>query len=125
MKIQLRTISHSQQRYPTVGDWEIGEDGSIVISVSDMGNEDYALLVAAHELIEVWLCRKRGISQQEVDAFDIEYENNRPEGDFSEPGNDPRAPYQKEHQFATKIERELAKELGVKWRQYNATVEAL
>lgn len=125
MHIQLRTIPHESQRYPTVGDWQISEDGTIAIDVSDMGNEDYAFLVAIHEAVEVWLCRKRGISQESVDAFDIEYEKNRPDGDFSEPGDDTNAPYFKEHQFATMIERQVAKELGVNWDEYNHAVESL
>jgi hypothetical protein len=125
MKIQLRTIPHSQQRYETVGDWQIHSDGSISIDVSDMGNEDYAFLVAIHEAVEVWLCRKRGITQDAVDAFDIAYEENRPKDDTSEPGDHPDAPYQREHQFATRIERQLAEELGVPWEAYNAVVESL
>lgn len=125
MKIRMQTIPHDKQRYETVGDWQIGEDGSISIDVSNMGNEDYAFLVALHEAIEVWLCRKRGITQDSVDSYDIEYEKNRPEGDFSEPGDSPLAPYKREHQFATQIERQLAEELGVNWDEYNTTVEEL
>jgi len=122
MKIQLRTIPHLSQRYETVGDWEIAPNGDILISVSDMGNEDYSFLVAIHEAIEVWLCRKRGISQEAVDDFDIAYEKKRSEGDVSEPGDHPDAPYRKEHQFATRIERLLAEELGVDWEHYDSTV---
>jgi hypothetical protein len=122
MRIQLKTIPHSRQRYDTCGDWEFLADGTIDISISDMDNEDYAFLVGIHEAIEVWLCRKRGISQESVDAFDIEYEQHRPEGDFSEPGDDPEAPYRKEHFFATSIERIIAAELGVDWAEYDKTV---
>jgi hypothetical protein len=125
MKIQLRTIPHSEQRYDTCGDWEFLKDGSIRVSVSDMGNEDYAFLVAIHEAVEVWLCQKRGITQEDVDSFDIAYEANRPKGDMREPGDHPSAPYRREHQFATKIERQLAKELSVNWEQYDAVVESL
>ena len=122
MKIQLKTIPHSEQRYPTVGDWVVRPDGSIVVYVSDMGNEDYAFLVAIHEAIEVWLCRKRGISQESVDAFDIEFEKTRAEGDESEPGDHPDAPYRKEHFVATNIERIIAAELGVDWETYDQTL---
>ena len=125
MKIQLRTIPHSEQRYETVGDWENLPDGSLRISVSDMGNDDYAFLVAIHELVEVWLCNKRGITDEAVSAFDIEYEKNRPEGDESEPGDHPDAPYRKEHFFATNIERMIALELGVDWKLYSERVESL
>jgi hypothetical protein len=125
MKIQLRTIPHSEQRYETVGDWENLPDGSLRISVSDMGNDDYAFLVAIHELVEVWLCNKRGITDEAVSAFDIEYEKNRPEGDESEPGDHPDAPYRKEHFFATNIERMIALELGVDWGKYDKAVMSL
>jgi hypothetical protein len=125
MKIQLQTIPHSEQPYPTVGNWANLPDGSIQIDVSDMGNEDYALLVAVHELVEVWLCNKRSITDEAVSAFDIEYEKNRPEGDESEPGDSPESPYRKEHFFATNIERMIALELGVDWAQYDKAVMSL
>jgi hypothetical protein len=125
MKIQLRTIPHKSQRYETVGDWEVGDSGEILISVSDMGNEDYAFLVGIHEAIEVWLCRKRGITQDQVDAFDIKFEEERENGDVSEPGDSPDAPYRKEHFFATNIERIIAAELGVDWAKYDRTVTGL
>ena len=125
MKIQLRTIPHSEQRYETCGDWENLPEGSLRISVSDMGNDDYAFLVAIHELVEVWLCNKRGITDEAVSAFDIEYEKNRPEGDESEPGNHPDAPYRKEHFFATNIERMIALELGLDWEKYSKAVRSL
>ncbi len=125
MKIQLRTIPHSEQRYETCGDWENLPEGSLRISVSDMGNDDYAFLVAIHELVEVWLCNKRGITDEAVSAFDIEYEKNRPEGDESEPGDHPDAPYRKEHFFATNIERMIALELGLDWEKYSKAVMSL
>jgi hypothetical protein len=124
MNILLETIAHEAQRYPTVGDWVLDGD-SIRIMVSKMEPEDYSFLVGLHELVEVWLCKKRGISQESVDAFDIEYEKKRSEGDESEPGDDPEAPYYREHQFATEIEKMMAAELGVDWEIYNSTVESL
>jgi hypothetical protein len=125
MHIELRTIPHDEQRYETVGDWENLPDGSLRISVSDMGIEDYAFLVAIHEAVEVWLCNKRGITDEAVSAFDIEYEKNRPDGDESEPGDHPDAPYRKEHFFATNIERMIALELGVDWKLYSGRIESL
>ena len=43
----------------------------------------------------------------------------------AEPGNDPRAPYRNEHDFATTIEMLVAQKLGVKWSDYEKTVLAL
>jgi hypothetical protein len=127
MIISLSTIPHNKHRYPTVGDWIVDNANipAFTILVSDMGNPDFEFLVGLHEQIETYLCWKRGIEQQSVDKFDTQYETNRPEGDFSEPGDDPKAPYFREHQFATKLERLMADELGVDWEKYNTTVEGL
>jgi hypothetical protein len=125
MRIEIKTIPHSQHRYETVGDWEVMPNGKIKIEVSNMGNDDYALLVGIHELVESWLCRKRKIPEDLVNAFDISYEAKRPEGDVSEPGDALDAPYRQEHQFATKIERQIAEELGVEWEKYDETVNSL
>ena len=125
MRIEIKTIPHEDHRYETVGDWQIMPNGKIKIEVSDMGNDDYALLIGIHELIESWLCRKRKIPEDLVNAFDIAYEAKRPEGDVSEPGDDTSAPYWREHQFATKIERQIAKELGVSWEVYDEAVNSL
>jgi hypothetical protein len=124
MRITIETIPHEQQRYPTCGDWIFEPDGTINILVSQM-DEDYSFLVAFHELIEVWLTKKRGISQASVDEFDMQYESNRPEGDLSEPGNSTSAPYFREHQFATMMEEKMARELGVDWQEYSRVVESL
>lgn len=122
MNIVITTIPHDKQRYPTVGDWEFFGDEQLVIRISEMGNWKYEVLVALHEMIEVLLCKDRNIKQEDVDKFDIFYEHNRPEGDVSEPGDSPQAPYRKEHFFATNIERLMAAELNVDWGEYDKTV---
>jgi hypothetical protein len=40
------------------------------------------------------------------------------------PGDDPRAPYHKQHVFAENIERLLAAELGVDWSAYDKEVSS-
>lgn len=125
MNITLKTIPHETHRYTTVGDWEFMPDGSLEIRVSDIGNEDYEFLVALHELCEVALCRKRGISDADVTAFDKAFEANRESGDESEPGDEPKAPYAEEHCAATGIERMMASLLGVKWKTYEQALSDL
>src|SRR5690348_18295820 len=137
MKIQIETIPHATHRYPTVGDWywrtsnvfdgveKIGETTTLHIKVSEELPEKEALLVALHELIEVTLCKDRGITEKQVDEFDMEFEKNRPEGDESEPGDHPEAPYRKEHFFATNVERLMASELGVDWVEYENHINGL
>jgi len=123
MNIQIHTIAPEKQRYPTLGDWfhvklcyqHNGEeaDERTVIRVSEMGDERYEFLVAFHELIEMALCRVRGITVAQVDEFDRNFQG---EG---EPGDEPDCPYHKEHQFASMLERGMAHEMGVDWDEYN------
>lgn len=129
MDILVRTTPHESQRYPTVGDWQFPDDHSVMtVTVSEMNNEDYEFLVGIHEQIEAYLCHKRGISDEIVTAFDKVYEERRAKGVIQyqgEPGDHPRAPYKKEHFFATTVERLIAAELGVDWGKYDAKVSSL
>lgn len=126
MNITLKSIPHSQQRYETCGDWLVDEKtGDITILVSDLGDEKMTELVAIHELIEVLRCRDLGVKQEDVDKFDMEFENNRKEDDSSEPGDSPEAPYRGPHFFATNIERQLAHERGVDWQIYEEKISSL
>lgn len=127
MKIQIETIPHGKQRYPTVGDW-YERNGILHIRVSEELPPDEALLVAIHELVEVSLCKQRGITEEAVDAFDMRFEEERTAGKHEpdeEPGDHPDAPYRKEHFFATNVERLMAAELGVDWETYADHIEAL
>ena len=118
MNILLRTVPHSAQRYDTVGDYyEQGDQ--LQLTVSAMRNNDYELLVAVHELVEQHLCKQHGIKHKDIDRFDLTYPGP------GEPGNSQRCPYHQEHLAATRIEKRLAKELGVDWQQYNKTVMEL
>jgi hypothetical protein len=125
MKIIIQTIPHAQQSYPTVGDWRRGPDGTLKINVSSEIGRKYALLVALHELIEVTLCEDRGITCEMVDTFDKKFEEHRHPDNYSEPGDDPAAPYRNEHFFATNIERQMAHEMQVDWADYEAAIDAL
>lgn len=121
MKITIDTIPHDSHRYPTVGDYVFDND-RINIVVSDMQNPDYEFLVAIHELIEAWLVRKRGISEERITTFDMQFERARVDGDLSEPGDEPDAPYHNEHCIATGVERILCAAVGIPWKEYDETV---
>lgn len=132
-KITIHTIPHEKQVYETVGDWRIG-DNKVDIYVSEM-NPEYEFLVGIHETIEFYLCKMAGVSEDEVNAFDMDYEESRRDGcdamcgcrptKTSEPGFDKHAPYKKQHAFATQIEKLLAKFLKVKWKEYEKTINEL
>jgi hypothetical protein len=122
----ISQVPHSKQRYETVGDWIPGAPAEI--RVSRMKDERYVFLVALHELVEYELCKKNGISDNEVVAFDEAFEAERRMNLHpveAEPGNDPRAPYRGEHDFATMIEMMVAQKLGVKWSAYEKALLSL
>ncbi len=123
-KTEIRVIPHSEQRYPTVGDY-YDKKKTLHVRVSRMSDWRYELLVSIHEQIEVALCKHRGITTAEVDAFDKAFEKNRKPGNEDEPGDDPKAPYRREHFFATNIEALLSAELGVDWAKYEKEINAL
>lgn len=118
LDIEIKTIPHQEHRYPTVGDyWD--EGSKEVFRVSELEDWRYEFLIAFHELTEKALCRVKGISVADIDAFDIEYEKGRvPDDKESEPGNDPSAPYYREHQLAMGLERTMAALLDVDWIVY-------
>lgn len=120
--IHCKVIPHVEHRYPTVGDYTVDVFGARHYRVSDMRNPDYEFMVLIHEMIEHHLCARRGITPEDVDAFDLEFEKERQQRlheQDDEPGDDPRAPYYHEHQFAIRIEVEICRYLGLDWAAYN------
>lgn len=132
LNIRILTIPHSEQAYDTVGNYWVDKDGVMQFRVSDLGNPWKELGVIIHELIESYLLLLRGVPWDSIDKFDIAYENARASGKapcgckpFEEPGDDPHAPYRKEHRFSENIERQFIHEAGVDWKEYSDQVEAL
>lgn len=104
-RIIIEAISQGQQRYDTLGDWFFDKsNGDLTIRVTgaDVLDQDEVFLIAFHELIEAKLCLKHGVTQGAVDAFDMAFKG---EG---EPGDDPAAPYQREHRAAMILEHAMA-----------------
>jgi hypothetical protein len=129
LNIRINTIPHRLQQYDTVGNYwhDVDSGGAEVleIRVSRMRDRRYEFLVALHEMIEAFVCEWRRIPFAAITGFDIEYERNRREGDRSEPGAAPGAPYRAEHQLAECVERIVARELRVNWRRYDRAVARL
>lgn len=125
LHISIASIPHNQQRYDTCGDWKteiIDGIETVLITVSNLSSRREMLLVVIHELIEMALCEAEGVSSEEVDNFDLHYCG---DGLPLEPGDHPEAPYYKQHQFASGIERILAAEMGVDWLTYSRHIEEL
>ena len=120
MRIQIETVAHAQQRYETTGDWWWDPDDTLQMRVSALTDWRHSVLIAVHELVEALLCKAHGVSTEAVDAWDL-----GPGHELDEPGDDPRAPYHREHEFAGCMERLLAHELGIDWNDYEDALDAL
>ena len=108
-----------------IGNWEFDGFGNLTVSSVDLKDWRMNALVQFHELVEAILCKRRGITDEQVTAFDALFEEERSKGlhsESDEDGDDPRAPYRKEHFTATNIERILALELGVDWKEYEQRI---
>jgi len=127
----IRIIPHEQHRYETCGDWwyEGPEDNAVLhIRVSQMPEQTHEQMVLIHELAEVILCNQQGVTQQDVDNFDTNFESNREVGlvsEEAEPGDSPNAPYKTQHCFATAIERLMCAALGITWQAYEEEINKL
>jgi hypothetical protein len=124
MKILIETIPHASHRYPTCGDWYY-ENGTLCIKVSSLSDWRREALIVVHELVEVLICKHDGVTQENVDNFDKRFEETRHPDNDDEPGDEPDAPYVKQHCIATGIERILAANLGVNWKEYEKELNKL
>lgn len=120
----IETVPLSSMRYPTCGDWLVRPSGYEIL-VAEMKDRDSEFLVALHELVEAYLCEKAEITDEVVTAFDKLFEKNRAEGDDSEPGDAPDAPYRQQHRTATLVEMIVADAAGIVWKDHEANVNAL
>ena len=112
MTLDIYIHTATNMRYDTVGDWYVDENGLNHVEVLEMGNEDAEFLIALHELVEAFLCKKAGVTQEQVDEFDMSHP------DSPEPGDEPDAPYLQQHQTATKIERLVCEAAGIDWNAH-------
>jgi hypothetical protein len=123
MKITIETVPTEHMRYATAGDWWHDEDGNLQLRVAALGDWRFEALVALHELVEVLLCKDRGVSDHAVDRFDAAWETAHSPF-YAEPGDDPAAPYHREHTIAGVVERLLAHEFGIDWQHYDGAIDA-
>lgn len=98
-------------------DWYWDDQGNLQVRVSPLSDWRYETLLAIHECVEAVMCKHNGVSQKSVDDFDLEYDKTHT-FDLNA-GDDPAAPYVREHCLATAIERILCAELDVNWLTYD------
>lgn len=114
----VKRIPHAQQRYDTCGDWQ-WEGENLVVTVSILPDPRYEILIALHEAIEAILCARAGVTQQQVDDFDLNFDGP------GEPGDHPYAPYNRQHEFASRIEEMLCHEMGLDWATHELNIATL
>jgi hypothetical protein len=122
MNVFIKPIPHKEHRYPTCGDWWFDENRDMQIRVSQELPDASQQLVALHEYAEALMCRANGVTQKDVDDFDMNFEANRKPDDESEPGDHVEAPYCREHGFATALERMVATHIGVGWMEHEQSI---
>lgn len=121
--IQIQVIAHNGHRIKnTAGDYFEYSPGHWGVLVSDLGDWRLSMVLAVHELVEFLCTQAHGIGESRITAWDRKMTRRNPD---LEPGEQPGCPYGREHRFAEKIERMVAREIGVKWRDYLKALEDL
>jgi hypothetical protein len=115
MKIEIEiSESPKEMRYKTSGDfWE--DKGIIIFQILKQKDSFTTLSILIHELIEYLLTKERNISEPEIMKFDMKWNNLL----YEEPGDDPKAPYFREHTLAKIVERMICNELGKDFKEYS------
>ena len=124
MNICIKVIKESEHRpFISGADWFFDGHGDLQVRVSKLSDWRREMCLAFHEAIEAVLCKHNGVSQQAVDDFDKQYDATHA-SDLNA-GDDPLAPYAHEHTLATSVERLLASELRVQWKEYDDELAAI
>ena len=122
--IHIKSIPIAEMRIPgSYGDyWHEGP--RLEIRVAECDNVDYETLISIHEIVEEWLTKRRGLTEEEIQAFDEMWDKEH-HPDDQEPGFDPRAPYLREHTVADALERLLCAFANIKLHDYEETLAHL
>lgn len=119
MNITINVISEAEQRGCVSGcDWQFDSSGDLNVSISPLSDWRREVLLGVHEAVEAVMCKQAGITQQQVDEFDVAFDKAHPDEPDLGAGDDPAAPYFRQHVAATAIESILCTELGVNWDDY-------
>lgn len=125
MRVIASTIPQKDQRYRTVGDYQVESDEATLEEVWRFritATEDWrsAAAVFLHEFVEAMLTKERGISIAAIDEWDT---RKTPLTQHMEPGDMPGCPYGREHRFAENLERLFVAELGLTWAEHEEELE--
>lgn len=118
-KITITQIDDTEFRYDALGDWqyedEHGEVNAQIVVPKFGGDTNYAAwLIAIHEMVELFLCVRQGVTQRQADEFHASH------ADSDEYGDEVDCPYHDQHQIADAVEKLLCGVIGVSWKDYFA-----
>lgn len=120
MDILIRVIPESEMRPEVNGaDWFWDEKGDLQVRVSPMSDWRYEVALAFHEAFEACLCKQNGVSQKSVDDFDMAYDLAHPDQPDLNAGDELDAPYRREHNYATIVDRLFIGACGLDWKAYD------
>lgn len=117
--ILVEVLPADKMRYKTLGDWYFQESTNVepdlYIKVLKQEGKDACKKEAClvlHEFVEALLCRFKGITQKQVDDFDMGTSEEQVHKDgYPEHGFHPAAPYKDQHSFAFILEQLFSREL--------------
>ena len=107
----IRFYTKDIMRYETLGDWR----DSSKIDVSSTLDEVEQLAVGVHELVEMILLHAKGISQKEVDSWDV----GSTDGSYDPNMYSKNKHYELAHNMAETVEKWIIHAYGRNWRSYD------
>jgi len=103
-EVLIKVVPHQEYQYPTlVRRYEVGT-GRWVIEVCELEDVRYEFLVIVHELIEWFLSQLKEVERGGIEA--------------NSGGSNVKVNHYWEHVFATLVERMVALQLDVDWKEY-------
>jgi hypothetical protein len=131
MNINAQIVSKAEisaRKGFTGADWWISEDGTLQVRVERLATYGRTMSLMVHEITEAIICKFQGVTVEQVDKFDTEFERLHPENKGIEAGDADGAPYGKAHMLATACERIVAAEMGIgscdSWKSYDDELSA-
>ena len=118
--IKIQFVKKGKCRNNGIGDY-FNKGNNTHILAQTFKDSRLPFAIAAHELIEQFTTSYYGIDEPLINEFDAAFEEERELGlhkEDDEPGDDPRAIYHEQHQFAEKIEKQIVEYLGLTWEEY-------
>lgn len=115
-EINIEFVPLEDMRYSSLGDY-FYKNGVLHFKIVDTRNPLYNKIILIHEMIEQTLTEARGLKEEQILKYDLEFENLRKAGkvgEDDEPGEGKGSPYRREHILAEIVERLMLNHLDQK-----------